>query len=110
MYGAQKADPAHGDAWDAYLDILEALVEMLEQALAAEELPVWRAPEPPAVPAPDRTLGRRDTLLARMMIAVRTIEQRMDDIRTELQSLPTNRPRPASATAITLGARCDISG
>ncbi|HET9657390.1 MAG TPA: hypothetical protein VFP72_18705 [Kineosporiaceae bacterium] len=110
MNSARNAALSRGDAWDAYLDTLEGLLEVLEHTLAEGGLPVWRAPEPPSVPPPDHTLGRRDTLMARMMVSAHTVEQRMDGVRSELHALPANRPRGASATAITLGAHCDVSG
>lgn len=97
-------------AWDAYLETLEGLVEMLEQTLAEGGLPIWHAPEPPAAPAPAPTLGRRDELLVRMMVAAQQIERRMDGVRSELEALPARRPRPATAYAGTVGGQFDFTG
>lgn len=96
--------------WDAYLESLEGLVGILEQTLAEGGLPVWHAPEVPALPAPPQTLARRDQLLVRMMVAAQQIERRMDGVRDELEALPSRRPRAAVAYAGTIGGQFDYRG
>jgi hypothetical protein len=97
-------------AWDGYLDHLEEAVRELEHALAQGEPPHWSVPEPPDGTPPDATLSRRDALLARMVVAARTIEQLRDGIRAEIEALPAPRPRAALAYAGTLGTNFDYRG
>lgn len=107
--GIRVQEPA-GDTWNTYLGRLEIALLEMEDALAAGGTPTWSAPEPPDGTPPASTLSRRDGLLVRMMVAAHTIEQLRDEIREEIESLPTPRPRREVAYAGTIGTAFDYRG